>query len=177
VLALLLLGLFSVPLVVLNAAAATKAKAIPADTTRRIGDQLNGLQILLKSDHKDIFPFTVDWASFSGGPAMLQAFQSNAIDIGIVGSTPPIFAQAAHQDVVAGAAYETAPSADDLVSAPGEAVSECKALKGQSVVYQQGTIADAVVLAGLHSVRLKLSDRKTVNLPSTDVPPGHPRRR
>jgi hypothetical protein len=34
VLALLLLGLFSVPLVVLNAAAATKAKAIPADITQ-----------------------------------------------------------------------------------------------------------------------------------------------
>jgi sulfonate transport system substrate-binding protein len=169
-LALTLAGLLALPATAAGAATGAKAaKAIPPGTTLHIGDQLSGLQTLLKSDNKDTFPFKVDWASFIGGPAMLQAFQANAIDIGIVGSTPPIFAQAAHQDVVAVAAYETAHSADDLVSAPGDAVTGWKALKGKAVAYQQGTIAEAVVLAGLHSVGLKLTDIKTVNLPSTEV--------
>jgi sulfonate transport system substrate-binding protein len=159
-----------------SAGASSKAKsgnkltaaAVPAGTVLRIGDQLNGLETLLKADNDETFPFTVDWSSFLGGPPMLQAFQANAIDVGIVGTTPPIFAQAANQGVVAIAAYGTAHSADDLVSAPGVSVSGWKSLKGKPVAYQQGTIAEAVVLAGLHSVGLKLTDITTVNLPSTE---------
>ena len=86
--ALILAGLLTLP--VTAASAASSAKAATAGTTLRIGDQLSGLQTLLKADNKDTFPFKVDWASFIGGPAMLQAFQANAIDIGLVGSTPPI---------------------------------------------------------------------------------------
>ena len=159
-----------------NVGAASKAAkvgtVVPAGTVLRVGDQLSGLQTLLKSDHKDSFPFTVDWSSFIGGPPMLQAFQANAIDVGIVGTTPTIFAQAAHQDIVAVAAYGTVRSADDLVSAPGEKIASWRQLKGKPVAYQQGTVGEAVVLAGLHSVGLKLSDIKTVNLPVTEAAPA-----
>ena len=160
-----------------SAGAASKAAAkvstvVPAGTVLRVGDQLSALQTLLKADNKDSFPFTVDWASFLGGPPMLQAFQANAIDIGLVGTTPTIFAQAAHQNIVAIAAYGTVHSADDLVTAPGEKITSWKQLKGKPVAYQQGTVGEAVVLAGLHSVGLKLSDIQTVNLPATEESPA-----
>jgi sulfonate transport system substrate-binding protein len=138
----------------------------------RVGDQLSGLQTLLKSDNKETFPFKVDWSSFLGGPPMLQAFQANAVDIGLVGTTPTIFAQAAHQNIVAIAAYGTVHSADDLVTAPGEKITSWKQLEGKPVAYQQGTVGEAVVLAGLRSVGLKLSDIKTVNLPATEEAPA-----
>jgi sulfonate transport system substrate-binding protein len=153
-------------------AAARVSTKVPAGTVLRVGDQLSGLQTLLKSDNKDSFPFTVNWSSFLGGPPMLQAFQANAIDVGIVGTTPTIFAQAAHQSIVAVAAYGTVHSADDLVSAPGEKITSWKQLKGKPVAYQQGTVGEAVVLAGLHSVGLSLSDIKTVNLPVTEEAPA-----
>jgi sulfonate transport system substrate-binding protein len=145
---------------------------VPAGTVLRVGDQLSGLQTLLKSDNRDSFPFTVEWSSFLGGPPMLQAFQANAIDVGIVGTTPTIFAQAAHQSIVAVAAYGTVHSADDLVTAPGEKITSWKQLKGKPVAYQQGTVGEAIVLAGLHSVGLSLSDIKTVNLPVTEEAPA-----
>jgi sulfonate transport system substrate-binding protein len=155
-----------------NTSAAQIGKTVPAGTVLRVGDQLSALQTLLKSDNKDTFPFKVDWSSFLGGPPMLQAFQANAIDIGLVGTTPTIFAQAAHQNIVAIAAYGTVHSADDLVTAPGEKITSWKQLKGKPVAYQQGTVGEAVVLAGLHSVGLKLSDIKTVNLPATEEAPA-----
>jgi sulfonate transport system substrate-binding protein len=171
---LALIGLLT--LGVSGAGASSKATkvgiAVPAGTVLRVGDQLSGLQTLLKSDNMDSFPFTVSWSSFLGGPPMLQAFQANAIDVGIVGTTPTIFAQAAHQGIVAVAAYGTVHSADDLVSAPGVKITSWKQLKGKPVAYQQGTVGEAVVLAGLHSVGLKLSDITTVNLPVTEEAPA-----
>ena len=172
--ALALIGLLAIG--VNGAGASTKATkvgtVVPAGTVLRVGDQLSGLQTLLKSDNKDSFPFTVSWSSFLGGPPMLQAFQANAIDVGIVGTTPTIFAQAAHQGIVAVAAYGTVHSADDLVTTPGVKITSWKQLKGKPVAYQQGTVGEAVVLAGLHSVGLKLSDIKTVNLPVTEEAPA-----
>ena len=168
-LAIAFAGLLALPATAAGAASTTKvATAVPASTVLRVGDQLGALQQLLKAGHESNLSFKVNWASFLGGPAMLQAFQANAIDIGLVGTTPPIFAQAAHQGVVAVAAFGTVHSADDLVSAPGDAVTGWKSLKGKAVAYQQGTVGEAIVLAGLHAVGLKLTDIKTVNLPATE---------
>lgn len=143
--------------------------SVPSGTTLRVGDQLNGLHTLLSADDQANFGFTISWSNFLGGPPMLQAFQAGAIDVGIVGTTPPIFAQAAGQQIVAVAAFGTANSDADLVTAPGVHITSWKQLEGKSVTYQQGTVSEAIVLAGLHSVGLKLSDIKTVNLPVTEA--------
>ena len=50
---------------------------------------------------------------------MLQAFQAGAIDVGFVGSTPLIFAQAAHQDVVGVAGWATPHSSSVWSPLPG----------------------------------------------------------
>ncbi len=42
----------------------------------------------------------VDWVEFQFGPPLLEALGAGAVDIGFVGDTPPIFAQAAGQDLV-----------------------------------------------------------------------------
>jgi len=38
---------------------------------------------------------TVRWAEFPAGPQLLEAMNDGALDIGVAGDTPPIFAQAA----------------------------------------------------------------------------------
>src|ERR1700756_2978946 len=44
--------------------------------------------------------WTIDRTEFQFGPPLLEAMRVGRIDIGGVGDTPPIFAQAAHADLV-----------------------------------------------------------------------------
>ena len=51
----------------------------------------------------------VEWIEFQFGPPMLEAMRVGSIDVGAVGDTPPIFAQAAHGDLLYIAANRGAP--------------------------------------------------------------------
>lgn len=42
----------------------------------------------------------VTWTEFPAGPQMLEGLNVGSIDIGVVGETPPVFAQAAGADLV-----------------------------------------------------------------------------
>jgi sulfonate transport system substrate-binding protein len=145
-------------------------QAVPDGTVLRVGDQLNNLQSTLTLGGHDDLPFTAKWASFIGGPAMLQAFQGGAIDVGIVGSTPLIFAQAAGQRLVAVAAWATPGGGFDLVVPPGSSGIESFAdLTGKRVAYPQGTAAEAGLIQALDEAHLRLADIKTESVLQTIV--------
>jgi sulfonate transport system substrate-binding protein len=153
-----------------TAVSATVPKEVPAGTTLRFGDQVQAIATVLKAGGQDQnFPYSVKYAGFIGGPAMLQAFKAGAIDAGYVADTPLIFAQAAKQDVVAVAAFETEHATEDVIARPGSGVTSWKELKGKKVAYQQGTSAEAVLLLGLKHTGLALSDITSVNLPFTQI--------
>ena len=85
--------------------AATRAGAAPSKLVR-IGFQ-KGEPILLaaKQNHSletllNPLGIDVQWVEFQFGPPMLEAMRVNAIDIGAVGDTPPVFAQAARGDLL-----------------------------------------------------------------------------
>ncbi|HEY3842559.1 MAG TPA: ABC transporter substrate-binding protein [Acidimicrobiales bacterium] len=143
---------------------------VPAGTTLRVGDQLGVLESpLAAAGQNKAYPYAVSYSNFVGGPPMLQAFQAGAIDVGWVADTPLIYAQAAHQGVVAVAAYATRNASYQLVTAAGSSITSWKGLKGKKVAYQQGTSLEAVLLQGLHSAGLSLNDITSVNLPSTQL--------
>jgi sulfonate transport system substrate-binding protein len=144
--------------------------SVPPGTTITVGDQLQLLQTVLKTGGQDTgFPYTIKWASFIGGPPMLQAFHAGAIDAGFVADTPLIFAQAAHQDVVAIAGWASQHGGNELIATPGSGISSWRDLEGKKVAYQQGTSAEATILQGLHGAGLQFKDIKSVNLPFTQV--------
>jgi sulfonate transport system substrate-binding protein len=146
---------------------------VPAGVTLRVADQLNSVQNLLADAGEDkSYTYKVDYSEFVGGPPMLQAFQAGSLDVGFVADTPIIFAQAAGQDLTTVAAWGPVHGSDALVSAPGVKVSGWKSLKGKKVAYQVGTVEEAVVLEGLRSVGLTLSDISTVNLATTSITPA-----
>jgi sulfonate transport system substrate-binding protein len=152
-------------------AAQAVATKVPAGTTLRVGDQLDYLKTVLKlsGEDKDL-PYSLEYSSFIGGPPMLQAFQSGAIDTGFVGSTPLIFAQAADQDISAIAGWASEHGSYTLLTAPDKSsIKGWKDLEGQRVVYQQGTAGEAAILEGLDSVHLALSDITPVNVPITQT--------
>ena len=144
--------------------------SVPGGTTLRVADQLQALEQELAAEGQNTgFPNAVQYSNFVGGPPMLQAFQAGAVDVGFVADTPLIFAQAAHQNVVGVAAWAPQHGSSELVAAPGHVVRSWADLKGKKVAYQQGTLLEAVVLQGLHSVGLSLKDITSVNLPVTQV--------
>lgn len=144
--------------------------SIPAGVTLRVADQLSNIKNLLSySGQNQDFPYIVQYSQFVGGPPMLQAFQAGAVDVGFVADTPIIFAQAAHQNVVAVAGWATSSSGIALVSAPGVHLTGWASLKGRKVAYQQGTVEEAVLLEGLKSVGLSIKDVSSVNLATTSI--------
>jgi len=75
------------------------------DKTVRIGYQKYGKLVLLKGSgtlEKKLKPlgYNVTWTEFPSGPPLLEAMNVGAIDFGISGETPPIFAQAAGAPLV-----------------------------------------------------------------------------
>ncbi len=156
-----------------TAAKATTASAssIPAGTVLRVGEQLQNLKTLLSISGQDKnFPYTVQYSEFVGGPSMLQAFEGGSLDVGFVYSTPLIFAQAAGQTIRAVTGWASQGSGYGLVSAPGvDSITGWAGLKGKRVAYQEGTASQTVLLEGLQSAGLSLSDVTSVNLPTTQI--------
>ncbi|HMJ76769.1 MAG TPA: ABC transporter substrate-binding protein [Iamia sp.] len=150
----------------------TVPETIPDGVTLRVGDQLDYLQTVLglAGEDEDL-PYDVEYASFVGGPPMLQAFQGDAIDIGFVGSTPLIFAQAAGQDIVAvaGWASETA-SFYGLVTAPGvDDVEGWEDVRGKRIAYQRGTAGEAVLLQSLDEAGIAFDEITPVDVSQLQV--------
>jgi sulfonate transport system substrate-binding protein len=158
-----------------SAASAARSSAaspkIPAGTVLHVGEQLGNLKLVLSLAGEDKnLPYQVQYSEFVGGPAMLQAFQGGSLDIGFVQSTPLIFAQSAGQSVVAVAGWASTGSAYALVTSPGKnSIKSWGDLKGKTVAYQEGTALEAVLLQGLKSAGLNLSDITSVNLPATQI--------
>ena len=64
--------------------------------TLRVGDQKAGSQALLQAAGQlDGVQYKIASSQFTSGPPLLEAANAGAIDLGVVGNTPPIFAAAA----------------------------------------------------------------------------------
>src|ERR1700683_2447131 len=76
-----------------------------ADNVVRIGYQKYGTLVVLKargSLEKRLAPIHVEvkWTEFPAGPQLLEGLNVGAIDFGIAGEAPPIFAQAAGAELI-----------------------------------------------------------------------------
>lgn len=138
---------------------------VPAGTKLVVADQSQALQTILKiSGEQDKLPFQIEYANFTGGPAILEAFRAGAADAAIVGDVPPIHAQAAGQDVPIIAAYQASGLAIRLATAPGKQVNTLADLKGKKIAYAEGTAQQAVVLRALTRAGLKTDDVQLIRL-------------
>lgn len=130
-----------------------------ANVTLRIGDQ-KGIteQVLLRAAGLlDSIPYHVQWSTFTSGPPMLEAVNDNAIDVGQVGNTPPIFSMAANGniDIVGGL---RAPVGDSLLVAKGSPIYSLADLRGKTIAVAKGSSANGTLLNALTKAGLKPSD-------------------
>ena len=96
---------------------------------------------------KDL-PYKIEWSSFTSGPPLLEAMSIGSVDLGSVGDTPPIFAQAANANVLYVAGSRITNGQGILVPA-NSGIRSIADLKGKRVGFTKGSSAHNVVIATL----------------------------
>lgn len=168
---------FSLRLAALTAATvltAATAMAQPVPKEVRIGWQKGSAILVLAKKQQTIEARlkalgvdSVKWVEFQFGPPMLEALGAGAIDLGSVGDTPPIFAQAGGSDLVYAAAT---PSAQHAVLVPKDSPIKTLAdLKGRKIALGKGSSAHNVAIKALALANLGPKDVEFVFLSPADA--------
>ncbi|GGI88055.1 ABC transporter substrate-binding protein [Saccharopolyspora subtropica] len=140
-----------------------------AKVTLRVGDQKGNSRSLLRSAGLDEFPYTVQWATFPSGPPLLEAVSADAIDLGGVGNTPPLFAAAAGAKIRAVAASKGNTTSDALVVRPDSPLQRVDELRGRKIAVAKGSSAHAQILLTLRTINLTPDDVELVYLQPSDA--------
>jgi sulfonate transport system substrate-binding protein len=148
---------------------ATVSAAALAGVTLDVGDQKGGgSQALLTAAGLADTPYRIKWDDFTSGPPMLEAANANAIDIGQVGNTPPIFSAAANGSIDVVAALRD--SEGDAVLVPrASSIRTLADLKGRTIAVPQGSSANGTLLNTLNRAGLKPTDVKLSYLQPADA--------
>lgn len=130
-----------------------------SDLTLRVGDQLAGAEPLLEAAGElEDTPYEIEWSTFTSGPPLLEAMHADAVDIGQVGNTPPVFAAAADSSVRIVSAFDTTPDGTSVVVPPGSDIEEAADLEGASVAVARGSSAHGLLLGILDAEGLDFDD-------------------
>ncbi len=152
------------------AALASAAGAAPRRV--RIGFQKGGLLLLVKlrgTLERELAGVDIEWKEFPAGPQLLEALHAGAIDFGVTGAPPPVFAQAAGRDFLLVAAEPGLPHSEALivpVSSPAKTVRD---LRGKRIALAKGSSSHYLLLGALASQGLKLQDVQPVHLGPADA--------
>jgi sulfonate transport system substrate-binding protein len=153
----------------------TRAQAVDASAVRqvRIGYQKNGVPVIARQQsvlERKLAPrgIEVKWSEFASGPPMLEAMNAGSIDVGQVGDTPPIFAQAAGAAIVY-VAGQPITNGQGILVKQNSAIRTISDLKGRRIGFTQGSSAHNVTLIALEKAGLSYSDITPVYLGPPDA--------
>ncbi len=140
----------------------------------RIGYQKYGTLVILKARgtldkrlaDKGI---AVKWTEFPFGPPLLEAINVGSIDVGTVGESPPVFAQAAGTDLVYVGNEPPAPGAEALLVPKDSPIRSVAELKGKKIAVAKGSNANYLLVKLLENAGLKYSDVEVVYLAPADA--------
>lgn len=154
-------------------AGVTSGTSSSLDTSKpiRIGYQKGGTLVLLKSQGtlEKAFGGQVQWIEFPAGPQLLEALNTGNIDIGSVGDSPPVFAQAAGTPLVYVAAQPGDPTGQGILVPQNSPIKTIADLKGKKIAYQSGSSANFLLIQALAEASLKITDVQSLNLAPGDA--------
>lgn len=146
--------------------------AVPA--TFRIGYQKGSATLVLAKRRANIEARLkklgidkVEWVEFQFGPPMLEAIGAGAVDIGSVGDTPPIFAQAGGANLVYAAATPSTEHA--ILVHKNSPIRSLPELRGKRVAFGKGSSAHNVTLRALAIGGLAYGDIQPAHLAPADA--------
>jgi sulfonate transport system substrate-binding protein len=142
--------------------------------TLRIGYQKYGSFVLLKARgtlEKRLASqgISVSWFEFPAGPQLLEGLNAGAVDIGTVGETPPIFAQAAGVDFVYFGNEPPAPRAEAIVVPHDSPIKSIADLRGKKVAFNKGSNVHYLLVRALRDAGLGYADIRPTNLSPADA--------
>ncbi len=114
----------------------------------------------------------VEWAQFAQGPQLMEAMNVGKIDLGSVGETPPIFAQAAGARIVYVAGRRITPTSGKgsaIVVPKDSPIKTLADIKGTKVVFQKGSASHYFIIQALKEVGLKYSDIQVLSMPNVEA--------
>jgi sulfonate transport system substrate-binding protein len=109
----------------------------------------------------------VRWSEFQYGPPVMEAMRAGGVDIGLVGDTPPIFAQAANSDLLYVAAVPG--SAEAILLPAGSNLQTLQDLKGKRIAFARGSAAHNLTIAAMEKAGLTFADVEQVALAPADA--------
>jgi len=149
-----------------------QAQAVPKEV--RIGWQkgspilvLARKQQVIEKRLKTLGIESVKWIEFQFGPPLLEALGAGAVDLGVVGDTPPIFAQAGGSNLVYAAASPTGQSA--ILVPKNSPIKTLADLKGKKVAFSKGSSAHHVTIKALALAGLTIKDITPTYLSPADA--------
>ena len=144
------------------------------DKVIRVGYQKYGKLVLLKGKgtlEEKLKPlgYKVTWTEFPSGPPLLEALNVGAIDFGIAGETPPIFAQTAGAPLVYLAYDPPAPQGEAILVPKDSKLKSIADLKGKKVALNKGSNVHYLLVRALEKAGLKYTDIEPVFLAPSDA--------
>src|SRR6202789_1328300 len=111
----------------------------------------------------------VRWIEFAFGPPLLEALGAGAIDYGYTGDSPPIFAQAAHANLLYAGAIPARGYGQAIVVPAASSIEGIAGLKGKKIAVAKASSAHNLLVAALESVGLPWRDITPVYLAPPDA--------
>ncbi len=140
---------------------------VPPGTTLVVGGPTLETAFRLSGELQKL-PFKVVFTTFSGGPAVLDAFRANALDVGLGNDIPAIHETFLGFDVkiVAVAGRRRGSSGVSFGIAPGAAIRTPADLRSKRIAYSAGQAQGSVVLRTLSRYGIRKDEVTLVPLPS-----------
>lgn len=135
-----------------------------------VGDQKGtSAEALLEASGLDDTEYEIQWQEFTSGPPMLEALGAEAIHVGMVGNTPPIFAAAGGDEFKLAASASYTGQGDAILVPQDSPIQSVADLKGKTVAVAQGSSANYNLLAQLEAAGLSYDDISVENLQPGDA--------
>jgi sulfonate transport system substrate-binding protein len=153
--------------------AAWSAETYPAEI--RVAVQKGGGLVALRASgnlEKAFAPHhvKVKWIEFVYGPPLVEGINSGDVDLGPVGSTPPILAQAGSAPSVAYVAYSPAlQNSYGIVVPKNSDIHDVAGLKGKKIGLAKGSQGHLFAIKALEDAGLKATDAQLVYLAYSDA--------
>ncbi|HKM96673.1 MAG TPA: ABC transporter substrate-binding protein [Buttiauxella sp.] len=156
--------------IVAGLALALWGNAVQAEVTLRIGDQKGGMRSQLDAAGKlEDLPYKIEWSEFPAAAPLAEALNAGAIDVGIIGDAPLLFAVAAGAQAKAIAVSKADAYGTALLVRPDSPVKSAADLKGKSIATNRGSIGHFVALKALASAGLSAKDVTFRFLPPSEA--------
>ena len=139
----------------------------------RIGYQKSAVNLVILKQQGVLekrFPNTkVSWIEFPAGPQLLEALSVGALEFGLTGDSPPVFAQAAGKDLYYVGAEPAKPESSAVLVLQDSPIKTLVDLKGKKIALQKGSSAHYLLVRAIEKAGLLWSDIQPIYLTPADA--------